>query len=406
MNLVFFAAAIGGMAVLARQAPGARPTFILYALGVASTSPAIDFAAELRSNYVGLVGAFLTFAALAVHATPRIGDDATKRPPLILVFSLLLALNTHFVMTLLVGAVTGAFFLRLCFARCRAAAWRLAIATAIAAAPAVACLAAQILAIERATRSFWIEGGTRAALHTIRIVIEPALSANAFLTVAGLAGLLLLAVRSWRSRRLNDGLDLVLTLATGCGAGLALLMVIHMWRPIFVLRYLTPLLPAIMLALAAGATAVLARVGRRAGLILVALIVLAALWSIRVHLQWTIARKTWYEGAALIAREIDRCPGSLVHGNPSWTPQLFEGEPYSFLRSGLTKVAAVYRFRLEPLESRRMAPRCPTIFWAEEWSENRPSETQAAARLRRGGFLPRHIELHTTKSGWLLISRP
>ena len=363
-------------------------------------------AAQLRSNYLGLVGAFLVVAALAVHANPRKCDDATKRPPLILVISLMLAFNAHFVMTLLIGSVTGAFFLRLCIARCRAAAWRLAIATAIAAAPLLASLAVQALNIERATRSFWIEGGTRTALHTIRIVIQPALSANAFLTVAGMAGLLLMAMRSWRERRLDDGLDLVLTLAAGCGAGLALLMALHMWRPIFALRYLLPLFPPIMMMLAVGAAAVLGRIGKSAGLVLVGCITMAALWSIWINLEKTIARESWYEAAAVIASEVRACPGSLVHGNAYWPPQLFEGDAYLFMLSGLTKVAAVYQFPIEPLDLRRMAPRCPTIFWAEQWLDNKPSAAEAAAKLRRAGFLPMHSELHTTKSGWVLISRP
>lgn len=410
VNLPILIAGIAALVALARRADSDRIVFILYGMGLAGAMPAVEKAAELRSYFLGLVAAAVMMAALYVFARPRNETDRGPLPWVVLSLTLLVALNLHFVLSLICGFIAGACLLRLCAARAWRTAGRLFLACVIGTAPLLACLAWQFAEIEEETRTFWIDPSMTAAARQLVSIAYRSMAANWPLTILAAAGLWLLVLRSRQDRRLDDRLAFVLTIVGALLAALGLLLALHAWRPIIVFRYLNPAFPVIALSSAIGASIGLESLRARASALAAAALTVGAIVSIGLNLHFTMTRPSWYDSGRLVAAHVRQCGGTVVHASMGWGEAPFNlaaadrvDDPEQFT---FRVIADQLGFAVESQTSRRMAPRCPTIFWDEFTSYPDPTESDVVARLRELGFAPGQTEMHIAGKGWILVSRP
>ncbi|MDY0958379.1 hypothetical protein SOM26_06735 [Sphingomonas sp. CFBP8993] len=367
--------------------PGLRRIGWVFAIALASAWPAIDRAAELRSNYLAAAAAAVALAALVGYER---GQRAHPRIEwAMLTFALLIALNVHLAASIVVGGLVAATILRRLLAHEGQSAVRLTAAATLAAAPMLLHLALSFGRIEANTRDFWIKGGFGAARWAIEIEVERILTANLPVTILAVAGFLVLAYRSWQDRRLAAALDRAITLGVGLVIACVLMVAIHLWRPFIIDRYLVTLHPAIAMILALGASALLERIRPLLAVLLSAVMTIATLLAIQTNMIRTVSQASWYDTGRTIAAIRRGCPSTLVHvdwnGNrramaapPSENRAVF---PYAY-----RLVAARYGFALATDGDRSMARDCPTLFWTEHVAGEKVTEEGLAAQLRADGF--------------------
>ncbi len=408
VNLAVFAIGAGGVFCLGRSGDGtARRTIALFVIGLCAVTPALQFGAELRSNYLAFVSATLANIALVSFVYPH--AEPSRRQSLGLILALTLALNVHYAATVIIMAIAGAFGARLVLARDWRGMARLMACGIVASLPLIVTLALQLGRIENNTRSFWIPPGINAARWTIQNVVVATLSTNWPLTLSGGIGIAWQARADWRERRLSSRLGLCLTLGAGVGLAIVLLLAIQTWRPFVISRYLIALIPAVLLPLAIGSEAVLRRLDKRAGAALLLLIAVSTLVSIQQNFRATVKLPSWNGTSAAVAAYVHQCPGTLVHVDTTGNAAVLALAPPDnalVVPQAYRWMAARYGFALEPDQSRRMAMVCPTIFWTDHAAGQKFTLRERIISLRQQGFSIRSATMQTIDDGWLLITYP
>lgn len=409
LNLAFLALAVAGLYGMTRRLGDGPLVAALTGLGLAGNIQIIDKAAEFRSTYLAMAAVAVAVAALAVLARPHARPARPRRDFWLVTAALVLALNVHFVTSVLVGAIALAFALRLALAGDRAGTLRIIAALAIAALPLLATTAIQLSRIEANTRSFWITGGLDAARWAIQGPVEMALAANWPIAVLGIAGIALMAAEAWHQRQAAEPLGIVIALAGGCVLGCAVLIGLHLWRPLLIERYLLPIAMPINLALALGAARALRQLPGLAATAAAVAILLAALLSLRMGFAEATNRPSWHGTGRAIAAMVKACPRTVVHANLSWNRPVMDMPPAdnaAVMPEAYRIVARQFGFALEPSGSRRMAAHCPTVFWTEHVAALVPTASDVAMQLRNEGFTPDKTRLLRIGRGWILVSIP
>ncbi len=400
-RLLNFAIALGAalaLAALAARRPALRTTLFAFATGMAASTPLIDRVAELRSNFLALAAGTVAVAALVALARPC---QLSRRGALALGGALALAWSVHLAATAILGTLTLAFGLRLLLMGERQAALRLAGVAALAALPFAASMAAQAGAIAANTRHFWIPGGLAPARWAIENQLLAALAANPALTLAGSAGLVLLAMRDLRTRRLSIESGLVATLAGGLVLALAVLVAIHLRRPFVIDRYLVTLHPIVVMIFALGAAALAEKIAQ-GRLLLDLCLVAGALVALSHNLARTTARPGWDGTGRRIEDIVARCPQTQVIADLRWNADVLAlppAENRKVVPWAYAQVAARHRFALA--SSARASGACPVVYWAEHVAAQHPSPAQVAAAVGANGG-----ELERIGDGWIFVTRP
>lgn len=407
VNLIVCLAGMVTLALLARRAPAWRVTLAIYAIGLLASPDAVFFGAELRSNFLAYVSSILATAALATIEAPGT-PEPSRRARMLLCAILLVAFNTHLVATVLSGVLAVAFVAGHAFVRDWRRVGQLVAVCALATLPLVITLAIQLPLIESNTRTFWIPAGFTAARWTLQSQVELNLKINLALTLAGVAGMALIAFRNRRTLLRNPQLRLIGVLALGECAGIAILLGLHIWRPIVINRYLVAMVPPIMMALAIGASAVSDRLRDHWRLAFFAMLSLVSLRSIHDAWRQTLAAPTWYRTGSTIAEIVRDCPQTLVHADLYWNAPVIDLPPADngpVMRMAYARTAQTLGFALEPERSRRMSGTCPTLFWVEHKGETEPA-AEVARTLRQRGYAIRRGELRRIGRGWTFVAWP
>ena len=407
INLGFALAAAAALALLCRARPRLRPLAAPYVIALASQLPAIDRVDELRSNFLVYATAAVAVAVLAEFARPheRRGPAALA----LLAGVLALAFTEHLAATMILGAVSAAFGLRLLLARDGRGAAELAGAGAIAALPFLGLMALQAGAIAQNTRSFWIPAGLSGARWAIEGEIIADLAANPPLTLLGGIGLALLAGQSLRQRRLTPAASLALTLAAGLVVAIVVLVAAHLQRPFIIDRYLVSLHPPLAMLLACGVATVLAAAPAAIAVLGDLAMVVAALLAIAGHLERTLARPSWDGTATAIAALARACPATVVHADMSWNAPVRDMPPAenrAVFPYAYGWEAAHHGFALAPEGARTLSATCPTVFWTEHVKGVSVTADGIAARLRGLGYPVAGGRLRRIGDGWILIVPP
>lgn len=359
----------------------------VFAIAIASAWPAIDRAAELRSNY-------LAFAASAVAVAALIGFGRGHRAARgvewgMLTLALLVALSVHLATSMIVGWLVAAMVMRRLLARDWPGAIRLATAAIVAAVPMLLHLALSFGRIEANTRSFWIQGGFNSARWAIQTEVVRNLSANPAVTIVALVGCGVLAYQSWRARRLARDADLAVTLGAGLALGCMVMIAIHLWRPFVIDRYLVALHPPLAMILALGAGALLDRIRPIFAVILSLLMAFSAMTAIPLNAGATVARPSWYGTGQAIAAIRRNCPTTRVHVDLRGNRPVLDAPPTenrAVIPFAYRTVAAHFGFSLASPNDRTMPLECPTLFWTEHVAGESVTAESLAAPLRAAGF--------------------
>lgn len=406
LNLGVALAAAAALWRIGRARPDLRPTLFAYAVALAAFPPMIERVAELRSNFLAYAAGAVATAALAAFARP---NQALRRgEALFLGLAVAAALAVHLAATMIVGAIAAAFGLALLLHRDWLGARRLALIGVLAILPFAAAMAVQLGTISGNTRIFWIPGGFSAARWAIEIEIVASLMANVPLTVAGLAGLVLLGWKDLVARRLSGELTLVLTLGAGLALAIALLVAVHLQRPFVIGRYLVCLHPAIGLILATGVAALWARLATTPRHLIDLALLIGTLAALFAATQRTRALTGWDASAAEAARLVRACPGTVVHADTAWnaiTLNLPPADNRAVVPFAYRFVAARHGLTLADPASRALSPSCPTLFWAEHVAGEHPTADQITQSLQDRRYPVRSGELRRIGDGWLFVAR-
>ncbi|MET4898254.1 hypothetical protein RN629_14000 [Sphingomonadaceae bacterium jetA1] len=406
VNLMLFSGAGVQIAWRLRPAPLRRIGWV-YAIAIAGAWPAIQRAAELRSNYLAFASAAVAVAALVAFDQYR-----ARRPRLawaMMALALLVAFNVHLAASIMMGGVVGAAILRRLLARDRRAAASLISAAMLAALPMLGHLALSFTRIEANTRQFWIQGGVNSARWAIETEVFHNLTGNIPVTLAAMIGTVLLARAAWRGRRLPPEADMALTLLLGWAMGCALLVALHLWRPFIIDRYLVALHPPLAMVLALGATALLDRLRGRVALLLYLAMTVAALATIRDQFARTIILPSWYDTGRAIATIRGRCPATRVQVDLAGNRAVLDSPPADNARVMPFAYAMVARRMGFPLASpadHSMDRHCPTLFWTEHVAGESVTADGLAAPLRAAGFPIGPVRLLRLGDGHVLMAWP
>ncbi|MDZ7282611.1 hypothetical protein N4G62_11300 [Sphingomonas sanguinis] len=386
---------------------GLRRIGWVFAVALAGAWPAIDRAAELRSNYLAFAAAAVAVAALVGFGR---GYRAHRRVEwAMLTFALLVAFNIHLAASMVVGSLAAAMILRRLLARDLPGTARLFAAATVAALPMIVHIACSIGRIEANTRDFWIKGGFMAARWAIQTEVERNLLSNPPITILAMTGFALLAYRSWQNRRLAPAIDLAVTLAVGLVLGCVVMIAIHLWRPFIIDRYLVTLHPPMAMILALGVAALLERVRPLFAIIFAFLMSLAALTAIYVNAGRTVAQTSWYGTGRTIAAIRRSCPTTRVHVDANGNRSVMDAPPtenrYVF-PFAYHIVADHFGFPLALDSDRTLSPDCPTLFWSEHVPAHAGTAQGLTAALRAQGFSIGSARLVRVGDGYVLVTRP
>jgi hypothetical protein len=406
VNLFILAGFIAGFAMLWRQAPLCRIWGPMYLVALAGMGLAVQTMAELRSGFLVLASASLLVAALATVANP-VAPPATRRGWLVLAGAMLVALNAHFVATVICGCLIACFGMWALLHRNYRVFGLLAACTVLASIPFLLTTAVQLGTIEQNTRTFWIPAGFDAGRWVIQGFAQDLALGNIVLTLLATFGLAKLAWEALRMRQWHPDMQLVAVLGAGMLLAIAVVLALHMLRPIIVGRYLVALGPGAALVLAIGATNALSTLNGLLRFAAMAAVLMIMGLSLFHDVGEVRSKPSWAGTARRIAEIVVTCPETVVHPALHWNAYTMDLPPADnrvVVPMAYRHMASSFGFAVEGADSRRTSATCPDIFWAEHVSGQEVDERRIADELRREGYSIRRTRLERIGDGWLLIS--
>lgn len=400
VNLVVLAATALLFARLARTDAWFRRLLWYDVLALAATFPALDRIDQLRSY-------FLSFALTALVLPIVLRWSHRGSRPAMPCLLLALAFTTHLVTTVIVMAMVAVMLLRLVLEREWQPARRLAMATALALVPLAASMAVQLPTIIGNTRSFWIPTGLNGARWAIESELIDAVTCNPVLALAALAGLVLLLLRP-DARSRATFIDLA-TLGAGLVLALAVLVAVHLHRPLVINRYLVAIDPIVALILALGAENLTRRLTDRAAVPIDAAMLIATALAIHANCRTTVQQWSWTGTARTIAGLIHDCPTTVVHPDLYWNSEPLGMPPRDNLAVVPFSYAYMARqsgFALAPVGSHTMSRACPTLFWSDHAAAFHPSAATVIRELRQAGYPVTSGRMIRHDIGWVLVTPP
>ncbi|WP_091147144.1 hypothetical protein [Novosphingobium sp. CF614] len=407
LNLGIAAAAlVAGMAVV-REVPGLRMAAALLALLLAANSWTMLSAAELRSYFLSLcAGAVLALSLAAIWISGEAGSPARRAATAMVT---LLAFNTHIITTVIAGAFYAPFVL-LALARRDWRRLRALLPPALASGGLfLAVTAIQYPHWRANTQVFWIAAGFEQARWSIEYALLRTLEANPAITLGALVGGALFLRDILHAKAFSPQATVLAQLTVGAMLAIAILVGLHLLHPMLIEKYLTAMVGAVSFGLALACARLVAVLGRRAATAALALAFLVTTFALGQNVALVTARNSWFGTGELIARQVARCPGTVIHTDDFWNSDVMAMSPddnRAVTPWAYRYVASEFGFRIEPQGSHRLGGSCPTLFWAEHDTRRRFDETTILARLRATGFDLEHIYLTRVGDGWVASDRP
>lgn len=407
LNLLIALAAMAGAMVALRGDDRSRPLAVVYFMLLAAQTAAFPFVAELRSYFLSFCSTALLVLTLVLVWLDEEMPGRGRR--IVFAVSALAALNTHIVTSLVAGALVLPFLAGALLKRDYRRFRILLLPMLAAGLVFVVTVAVQFPLWISNTENFWIPAGHWQVLGALQMVGHYAVSANLAILVAGLAGLGFLLVTALRGNRLPKPLEAALLLGAGVLLAGALSLAVHIWRPLVIPKYLIGLIPGIAMVLAIGFREVVGAVCRTAALALLGTAALLSLVAIVRSVSTVAALGGWDGTASVIGRQVELCPGTLVHTDPHWNTELSRLQPADNARVVPYSYRLMARrngFAVEPAASRRLSEDCPTLFWAEHVPAEVPGAAEVLAHVRRRGFEVSRLEFYPIDKGWIASTEP
>ena len=412
LNLTGFFGACLVLAQVWRKDAIDRGILTLFVLGMLASQGFAGLAAELRSYFLSLLVPGLLAILLVALRVPR--EEANhrnhfKQTAIMLGLVSAVALNLHFITTIVSCALLGAFFLRAVIQKDRATRNTVCIVGVIGIIPFLVFTAYAFSNLEANTRNFWAEPGLRAGGH---ILAETALRSSidiwplVVLAVPAIGGL----IHRLLHRRPLDRFDIdLLTLFGALGLFVAALFAVQSIRPVIVDYYLVCATGPATLLCAMGAGRTLGQLPDGASRVV---LVFLGAWSLIMLGHNTLRSLDWpssYTPSAQFVRDVVRdCPTTIVHRDPYPHKELTALPPDENRVVSLMSyqvLADRYRFDLAPWDSRAMSRECPTLFWSN--NDNARDRTEAVLyRLRAQGYPVSRLRRHQLGSGVVHAAPP
>lgn len=407
LNIAIAAATLAGGWVIVRRLPRLCVPATVLLLTVVAQPLALSEVSELRSYFLSLCA--LALLALAVVAA-WLDQAEQRRSSALVAGTVLVAFNTHIVTTVIAGALVAPF-LALALVRGDRKRFRsLALPVGVAAATFVAVTAVQLPLWLHNTGSFWISAGFDAARWPLEHTVMRTLWANPVVTLAGIIGVALLVRRGARERRMPRGLEAILLLGVGAAFAAAVLIAMHLVRPLLVEKYLVGLIPVIAAGLALGFAETGRAIGRKSEALLLAAALAVTLWTLPGNARQAAALASWNGSAALVAEVVEACPASAVHIDPALVNRsamdLPPGDNREVVPMAYRMVAANHGFALESEQSRRIPHECPALIWGEHDTVHRFTAANVLSHERERGFVFSRLWLYRSGNGWVASDRP
>jgi hypothetical protein len=404
VNLLIAMVTVGG----ASLALGARHrllaiAFLLYLSGLGAVFP---FVAELRSYFLSLCSVSLLLLVLVVIRLEE--GPPTRRHIILFSAATLVAFNVHIVTSIIAGAVVLPFIADALWQRDYLRFKALCIPALVAGMLFVGTVAVQFPLWIANTQSFWIPAGSGQALGAIVLVAQYAVAGNAIVVLAGLVGTGLL-LRALRARSASPYLKSVFLIAAGMALACCLILAIQSWRPFVIPKYMIGLFPCIGMICAIGYHALASTLSRLTGAALLLAAALITLLNLGQNAKGIAGQTSWDETAKIIAQQVARCPGTIVHIDPHWNRVLAALQPSDNARVvdyAYQQTAQRNHFRIEPLSSHRISGDCPTIFWGVNAGMPQPNIAEITAHTLSRGFSVDRLDFYQFGSGWLATTRP
>jgi hypothetical protein len=372
---------------------------------------ATGYFAEYRSYYAQFVSGICCYGCAYALLRGDVLAGARDRRITTVIFAVtaVLLVNLHFVTTLLMAvSFAGLAAVALLLGERRLAVLICAVGL-LAAAPLVVTLVLQASSLlGKAGGRFWINTGLFGALSILVGSIAKGIGLNLMACVA--AGRVLLG-RSGADVSGGAAKDRVigaalLGLATG---SLGILLLLNLYTPIIIDRYLVLCSAAIICGLAIVAQA--AVFSRRGGF---AMVVANAVLFLGISGHKLVEEPRWNASAALIGAEVADCPSSVVEAFTFPHAGALPNEA-SVFALGYGYLAARYGFRVRMARpgapiARDDAGKCPTLLWTEHvpWTtQPAPDGPDAlvldAARQALGPIDLGGAVVEQTKTGALVV---
>lgn len=407
VNIAVAAVTATGGWILVRGESRLRGAAALLVLLLASNEWTLHAGSELRSYFISLcAGSLLSLALASIWMAPTQGGRGRQAVYAATVF---VAFNTHIITTLFSGVLLLPFLATALFQRDRTRLRALLPAPIAAGVLFLVVTAFQLPYWTRNTQVFWIEAGLPAALHAVLYLSLRTFEANLPILLGSAVGGVLLIRDALRDRTLPDLLSVCLLTGIGIGLGLAVLVGIHLIRPILIEKYLVVMGGALAFVLAAACARVLAAVPKRIEMLL---LIVALVWTgfaLTRNAQTIASRNSWLGTGRLIARTVAACPDTTVHTDTFWNADVMAMSPADNRHVApwaYHRVAEQLDFRIAPATSREMSRTCPNLFWAEHETQRRFDADSIARHLRESGFPVSSVTLYRVGVGWVASDRP
>ncbi|KHK93026.1 hypothetical protein [Novosphingobium malaysiense] len=407
VNIAVAAVTAAGGWIVARGEPRLRGAAALLVLLLASNEWTLHAGSELRSYFISLcAGALLSLALASVWMAPA---QCGRGRRIVYAVTVFVAFNTHIITTLFSGLLLAPFLATALLCRDSARLRALLPPPFAAGLVFLAVTAFQLPYWTRNTQVFWIEGGLEAAWHAVRYLSLRTVEANLPILLGSAAGGFLLIRDAIRGRAFPDLLSICLLTGSGIVLGLAVLVGIHLVRPILIEKYLVVMGGALAFVMAAACARILAAVPRR---VEVLLLIAALLWTgfaLARNAQTIAARNSWLGTGRLIARTVAACPETTVHTDAFWNADVMAMSPADNRRVppwAYRRVAQRLGFRIAPAASRELSQTCPNLFWAEHQTQRRFDADAITRHLRESGFPVSSVTLYRVGAGWVASDRP
>jgi hypothetical protein len=398
-------AVLGGLAIV-RDVPRLAPTATALVFALAANPWTLIAGSELRSYFLSLcAGAVLALSLCAIRLAGGAGGRARQATYWI---AALVGFNLHIVTSLTCAALVAPFLAAALLRRDWAEVRAIALAPLVAGLILVAVSAVQLPIWLANTQVFWIEGGLWSARWAVEWPLIRTLQANLVVLAGALGGGVLLAREVLRRRPSGEAGALAL-LVGGVVLTIVGLVSLHLLRPMLIEKYLMAMVAAVAVGIALACGKLLESLGPRWRALALAAALVATALALVTNARAAAGRVSWFGSGGVVAAEVARCPGTVVHADGAWNDDvagMLPRENAQVVPFAYRYVADALGFALEPVGSRRMSATCPTVFWGDHDSTARWDALRVAARLRAVGFPVTRLEFRRVDDGWVAVARP
>ncbi|MCT2399732.1 hypothetical protein [Novosphingobium mangrovi (ex Huang et al. 2023)] len=407
VNLAVAAVAVlGGWLVVRGEARLRAPAAIMVLL-LTANHWTMHSGTELRSYFTSLcAGALLSLTLASIWLSPSKGEWSRQA---VYALTVLVAFNTHIITTLFSGAFIVPFLTVALLRRDRERLRALFPAPIAAGVVFLSVTALQFSHWEQNTQVFWIAGGFNSARYSMEYAVQRTLEANPLILLGSVAGTVLLCRDVLRTRKVPELLELCLLAGVGLCLAFALLMGIHLIRPVIIEKYLTAAVGTVAFVMAAACTRLLSALPRRVEVPLLFLALAVSLLALADNARKVAALNSWMGTGRLIARTVASCPQTTVHTDDFWNADVMAMSPADnryVAPWAYKRIATRLGFHIAPASSRALSATCPNLFWAEHDTTRRFDETSVLEHIRQSGFAIRSITLYRVGDGWVASDRP